>query len=452
MAVGDNKTYFPNGVVVDAGGYYTRSGETDTQIAASAAELNYLDITAAGTVQASKAVVVDSNKDASAFRNVTVTNLDAGASGTAGSVDIFPTTASKGKIAITATANTNNDTLSITNAAMGQATTLTIPDPGAASASVMLTAGAQTATGNLTLGSGADLIFSGTTGQSEITMTDNLADALSVKITGGADLMTFNTSTGANVVTIVPNTTVTGNVTLSGGTDLIFSGTTGQSEITMTDNLADALSVKITGGADLVTFDTSTGANVVTIVPTTNITGRVTTTDGVASGTAKTVGGTAFVDVAASDTVTAVASNNSFVAFAQSYAIPANTLKAGSVLRARALVVVNDASGTDTLTCEMRFGGTTVVATTAVDPGAVTDLHQLEMEVVSRAAPGAAASCVGAGTWVTNTGGTIARGTGLLAPTNFATNGALTLDVRAKWSSNTASTSARLEMLTVEII
>lgn len=39
----------------------------------SAGELNYLDITAAGTVQASKAVVVDGNKDATGFRHITAT-------------------------------------------------------------------------------------------------------------------------------------------------------------------------------------------------------------------------------------------------------------------------------------------------------------------------------------------------------------------------------------------
>lgn len=165
-----------------------------------------------------------------------------------------------------------------------------------------------------------------------------------------------------------------------------------------------------------------------------------------------TVGGIVFADVAAADAVTAATSNNSFVSFAQAYAIPASTLKAGTVVRVKALVVVNNASGTDTLTCNIRFGGTSLIASTAVDPGATTDLHLLEFELTSRAAASAASSVTGGGRWITNTGGTIAHGTGLLAPSNFATNGALTIDVQAKWSSNTASTSARLEALTVEII
>lgn len=179
--------------------------------------------------------------------------------------------------------------------------------------------------------------------------------------------------------------------------------------------------------------------------------GRQTTNDGVTSGADRVIGGRATANVSASDTVTAVTSNGAFAAFAQTYSIPANTLKQGSVLKAKALVVVNDASGAVTLTCEMRIGGTSLIATTAVDPGATTDLHLLEFEFTARAAPAASASCVGAGRWITNTGGTIAHGTGLLAPTNFATNGALTLDVRAKWSVSNANTSARLEMLNVDI-
>lgn len=163
------------------------------------------------------------------------------------------------------------------------------------------------------------------------------------------------------------------------------------------------------------------------------------------------MGGRVTANVSASDTVTAVSSAGAFVAFAQTYSIPASVLQAGSVVKAKALVVVNDASGTVTLTCEMRIGGTSLIATTAVDPGATTDLHLLEFEFTARAAPGASASCVGAGRWITNTGGTIAHGTGLLPPSNFATNGALTLDVRAKWSASNANTSARLEMLNVEI-
>jgi hypothetical protein len=115
-------------------------------------ELAVLDGVTPGTVLASKAVVVDSNKDAAALRNLTVTNLDAGASGTAGTVEVFPSTASKGKFKI-AVADQTGDTL-VTHqvAAMGQASVITLPDPGAAAASYALTEGTQTLNGTKTFG------------------------------------------------------------------------------------------------------------------------------------------------------------------------------------------------------------------------------------------------------------------------------------------------------------
>ena len=79
-------------------------------------------------------------------------NIDAGASGSAGSVDIFPTTASKGKISITAADNTSDDTTTITNAAQGGAYTYTIPDAGEA-ASFVMTEGTQTINDVKTFGS-----------------------------------------------------------------------------------------------------------------------------------------------------------------------------------------------------------------------------------------------------------------------------------------------------------
>lgn len=104
-----------------------------------AADLAKIDGITNGTVAAGKAVVVDSNKDASAMRNLTLTNLDAGASGTAGTVDIFPTTASKGKFILSCTDQDADTAVTLKPAAMGQASVVSIPDPGAATANVLLT-------------------------------------------------------------------------------------------------------------------------------------------------------------------------------------------------------------------------------------------------------------------------------------------------------------------------
>lgn len=64
-------------------------------------------------------------------------DIDAGASGTAGTVDIFPSTASMGKIALTAADNAGDTTTTIVNASQAGARTYTIPDAGASTNFVM---------------------------------------------------------------------------------------------------------------------------------------------------------------------------------------------------------------------------------------------------------------------------------------------------------------------------
>lgn len=99
-----------------------------------------------GTIAASRAIVVDSNKDAAIARNFSAVNLKAGASGTAGTVDVFPTTAAKGKTEFTAADNSGDTTTAIATAAQTGARTYTVPDAGG-SASFVMTAGAQTVAG-----------------------------------------------------------------------------------------------------------------------------------------------------------------------------------------------------------------------------------------------------------------------------------------------------------------
>ncbi len=62
------------------------------------------------------------------------------------------------------------------------------------------TFGATSMNADLTLSSGANLVLTGTTGQSEINLTDNLADACSVNIPSGADLIVFTTTDNAEAV------------------------------------------------------------------------------------------------------------------------------------------------------------------------------------------------------------------------------------------------------------
>lgn len=69
-------------------------------------------------------------------------NIQAGLSGTAGYLASFSSTAAKGSLRVVATANTGDTLTSITNAAMGQASVVSIPDPGAATANFLLDTGA----------------------------------------------------------------------------------------------------------------------------------------------------------------------------------------------------------------------------------------------------------------------------------------------------------------------
>ncbi len=67
------------------------------------------------------------------------TNIDAGASGTAGTVDVFPSTASKGKLQIAVTDQTGDTTVTLQIGAMAAARTITLRDPGAAATIVTTT-------------------------------------------------------------------------------------------------------------------------------------------------------------------------------------------------------------------------------------------------------------------------------------------------------------------------
>lgn len=79
----------------------------------------------------------------------------AGASGTAGTVTVFPSTASKGKAQISCTDQTGDTTCSIVVGAMASARTLTITDPVASSAGIHPQGiQAMTADGAITIKSG----------------------------------------------------------------------------------------------------------------------------------------------------------------------------------------------------------------------------------------------------------------------------------------------------------
>lgn len=96
-------------------------------------------------------------------------NIQAGLSGTAGTLASFPATASKGSLVIAGVANTGNTNTTVSNDAMGQASTVNIPDPGNATAQFMVGATATPfVSGNFPKASGTVGLFidSGVSGTS----------------------------------------------------------------------------------------------------------------------------------------------------------------------------------------------------------------------------------------------------------------------------------------------
>jgi len=79
-------------------------------------------------------------------------NIQAGLiTGTAGTLLSYPSSANKGALILAAVANTGNTNVTISNAAMGQASVISIIDPGSATANFILSK--KTGTQNITVGS-----------------------------------------------------------------------------------------------------------------------------------------------------------------------------------------------------------------------------------------------------------------------------------------------------------
>lgn len=205
-------------------------------------------------------------------------NIQAGLSGTAGYLASFPGTASKGSLRLTGVANTGNTVTTISNAAMGQASVISIPDPGVATSnfilsdnagtqtiatgSLALTLGSVTATaGNLQAGSSGNagtvssfpgtaskgkLIFAGVanTGNTNVTISNaahGQASVYSIPDSGVA------TSTFIMADNATGQTIATGNLTLTAGNVVVTAGsiTTTNGGIIQSGSSANAGSIKV---------------------------------------------------------------------------------------------------------------------------------------------------------------------------------------------------------------
>ena len=194
-----------------------------------------------------------------------------------------------------------------------------------------------------------------------------------------------------------------------------------------------------------------------TITGTTAIDGRLTTTDGVSSGTARVVGGRAYTNTAASSAITATATET---AFSTAYTIPANTLKAGTLVKVRFQGIATATNGTDTLTIKLYLAtdtsagaivGTALISMAAQDVSN-NDVFTGEYELIVRTA-GASGTMVGVGTYksIPAAEGTMTVKDDILASTTVDTTAAQIVACTATWSSTNAGNSCRLDFLRVEI-
>ena len=135
--------------------------------------------------------------------------------------------------------------------------------------------------------------------------------------------------------------------------------------------------------------------------------------------------------------------------------IEANTLKAGTQLLCRFKARVTADNGATTLTARLRIGtavlgGTALVASAATDTSS-GDLFIGQFLLTARAAPGAAAECVGSGMFCQPAAAGGAMVAANLNATNFATNGALIIGITGEWNAADAN-AVQAEEFSVEII
>jgi hypothetical protein len=159
----------------------------------------------------------------------------------------------------------------------------------------------------------------------------------------------------------------------------------------------------------------------------------------------------AYANTAASTAVTATASETLFDTF---FTIPANSLRAGSVIQIHYQGIATLTNGTDTLQTKLYLGGLTG---TALQTGTATDVANNNIFagdafLVIRTI-GASGTFVASGSFtaVPAASGTATRVEVITGSTALDTTAAIVIGVSATWSTNNAGNSCRLDELIVSI-
>lgn len=159
----------------------------------------------------------------------------------------------------------------------------------------------------------------------------------------------------------------------------------------------------------------------------------------------------AFANTVASTAV--VGSTTAEQAFDVSYTIPANTLKAGTVVKVRAQGIATTTTSTDGLAYKIYIGGTggTALITSASADPADGATFLAETTLVCRTA-GTTGTFVSTGTYKqVSAEGTMTVKDDITGSTTINTQANQAIVVTATWSVANATNSCRLDILTVEI-
>ena len=158
-----------------------------------------------------------------------------------------------------------------------------------------------------------------------------------------------------------------------------------------------------------------------------------------------------YVNTAAS---TAISATSSETAFDTSYTIPANTLRAGSVIKVRFQGIATATNSTDTLTIKLYIGGltgTAIFTSTATD-ATNNDIFAGEGIIVIRTI-GSSGTFVASGSYtkVEGASGSATRDDFVTASTAIDTTTSKAVTASATWSTNSASNSCRMDIFAVEV-
>lgn len=200
------------------------------------------------------------------------------------------------------------------------------------------------------------------------------------------------------------------------------------------------------GGGGLGAFSSLTGSPAGTTIA---VTDRMTTTDGVTSGTARVIGGLAYSNVAAS---ASLGGSSAETLFDQSYTIPANTLKAGTEVKIRYAGFGVTGVGTDTFGHKLYIGGSggAALITSAAAQLATNATFTGETTLVCRTA-GTTGTFAAFGTYKQSSAeGTMTVKDDIVRSTAINTTANQAVVVTGTWNTTNAN-SAILDILTVEI-